>query len=187
MKPREGEPLPKGHPHWKDVAELCINPDMDSLEDGYLTLIQDLIFMANEINAIIQTMTKNPLDVVQNPKPYLKDIQDIRNAFQKTDQDLRTLWNPNQIHPLGIAGSLSNPNIAKLIGVARSIKVLQAEQLKPLIQRFELAQANVEQLLKISEVFMNPNGPLISGTQGSIVIPGKGLVNYFERQTEENE
>jgi hypothetical protein len=59
--------------------------------------------------------------------------------------------------------------------------------LKPHLQRYELAYLNVGQLLKITEIFLNPHSPLIAGTRGKILLLGDELVNLFAKGKSEKE
>jgi hypothetical protein len=181
MKPYESEPLPQGHPLWKETIELGFNIDPNLVANGYKTLIQDLGYMAKDLDGIVQDMTKNPMDVAQNPKPYLKDIQAIQDALEKTKRQRQALCNPKGIHPLGFYGSLSNPDILRQVGYLMELNQWMAIDLEPLAKRYEAAYIHVGKNLKICELLLNPLSPLIASTRGKILIPGEELVKVFEK------
>ncbi len=187
MKPNESEPLPKWDPDWRTTIELGFNLDINSLKEGYKTLTGDLAKMANDLNGIIQDMTKNPMAVSQNPKPYAKSVQTVREHFQKIRDRRQSIFNPNGIHPLGFVGSLSNPEILKQVVFLKEFSELMAQDLTPCVQRYEMTYTNVGRLFKICDVFLDPQSCLIASTRGKILLPGEELVKVFEKDGSDNE
>lgn len=156
----EGEPLPKGHPHWKMTAEMGFNLDVQSVADGYDAATEEMELLAFELSDMIEYMFGHPEAVAKNGRPFKKEVDEKRMDFQNIQAFADTLWNPRQINPLGIAGILSNPAILEHVERLKGVvaELAQDENLQPFLRRYELARLRAQSRLEICDVYLTPIG-----------------------------
>jgi len=156
----EGEPMPKNHPLWKTAVETGFNLSVQSVADGYDTAAEDMESLAFELSDTIDYMFSHPETVAKNGQPFKEEVDEMRMEFQSIQAFVDTLWNPDQINSLGVAGILWNPALLEHFERLRGLvaKLAQDETLQPLIKRYELARLRAQSRLEICDVYLTPIG-----------------------------
>lgn len=169
----EGEPFPKGHPHWKMTVEMGFNLNVQTVADGYDAATEEMEALGFELSDMIAYMFGHPEAVAKNGQPFKKEVEEKRMDLQNIQAFVDTLWNPRQINPLEIAGSLSNPAILEHAEYLKEVvaELAQNENLQPFLKRYELARLRAQSRLEICNIYLTPIGSPAPSTRNIPLAP----------------